>query len=127
MSVTDNQPTKVGQRVQDIFANTRGWVIELGRHEGVDCAVVDWDEKREDLDDSVFPLDALRVVEVIRLDVDHFADPGRSPLVEEVKNPEGPDDTFATTRYRFTDGEVAVGIDAARYALLKRSASGWDD
>jgi len=129
MSVTDNHPTKVGQRVQEIFTDTRGWVRELGRHRGEDVAVVDWDQPVSELgeDDDVFPLTSLRVVEVIKLDVDHFADPSRSPLVEEVYNPEGPDMTFATTRYRFTDGEVAVGIDAARYALLKRSASGWED
>lgn len=128
MSVTDNQPTKVGQRVQEVFSDSRGWVVGINIRTGEPTAIVDWDEPT-DLgdDDRVFPLDALRVVEVIRVDVDHFADPGRSPLVEEVYHPEGPDDTFATTRYRFTDGEVAVGIDAARYSLLKRSASGWDD
>lgn len=128
MSVTDNQPTKVGQRVQEIFTDSRGWVVELGEQQGEKVAVVDWDVKSSvDEEDRVFPIEALRVIEVIRVDVDHFADPGRSPLVEEVYHPEGQDDTFATTRYRFKDGEVAVGLDAARYYLLKRSVSGWDD
>jgi hypothetical protein len=124
MSVTDQQPTEVGQRVQEIFTDSRGWVTYLNENGEV---TVDWDEKPVGREDEVFPVDALRVVEVIRLDVDRFADPGRSPLVEEVTHPEGPDDAFATTRYRFTDGEVAVGIDAARYFLLKRSTGGRDD
>lgn len=123
MSVTDNHPTKVGQRVQEVFTDSRGWVTYINDNAEVH---VDWDEKPVGNEDEVFPADALRVVEVIRVDVDHFADPGRSPLVEEVYHPEGPDDTFVTTRYRFKDGEVAIGLEAARYYLLKRSASGWD-
>jgi hypothetical protein len=129
MSVTDNLPTKVGQRVQDVFTDSRGWVRELGERIGVKVALVAWDAPELSLgeDDSVFPVDALRVVEVIQLDVDHFADPGRSPLVQQITHPEGEDITFRTTRYKFTNGAVAVGLDAARYELLKQSATGWDD
>lgn len=129
MSVTDNLPTKVGQRVQDIFTDSRGWVTYLNENGE---ALVDWDEKPVGDEDAVFPLDALRVVEIIRVDMDHFADPGRSPLVEQVSHPEGTGvDQFnidrSRTRYKFVDGSVAVGVNAARDELLKQSASGWDE
>lgn len=122
MSVTDNRPTKVGQRVQEIYSDTRGWVIELGRHGGEDMAIVDWDDKPVGSEDELFPLDALRVVEVIRCDLDQFTDPGISPLVEMVSLADSAPD-LDHARYRFTDGEVVVGIAAARLALLKRSVS----
>lgn len=116
MSVTDQQPTKVGQRVQEIFADSRGWVVELGRHEGQDCAVVEWDNPEPDLgaDDSVFPLDALRVVEVICLDADHFEDPAMHPQVEVSYTPED-----GTTNYVLKDGYTLRGTDAMRRWLLE--------
>lgn len=129
MSVTDNHPTKVGQRVQEIFTDTRGWVVDIS----TDRAKVDWDIKPDGVaeeDDAVFPLTALRVVEVIRLDVDHYADPSRSLLVQQVSHPEGLDEDnidLSRSRYKFTNGAVAVGIDAARIELLKQSCSGWED
>lgn len=126
MSVTDNLPTKVGQRVQEVFNNSRGWIIELGRHQGEDVAIVDWDEKPVGDEDELFPLEAMRVVEVIRVDVDHYADPGRSPLVQMVSMADSAPD-LDHARYKFANGEVAVGIDAARIELLKQSATGWDD
>lgn len=124
MSVTDNRPTKIGQRVQEVFADSRGWVVGLNFRTDEPSALVDWDDKPVDDEDRVFPLDALRVVEVIRLDADHYAYPGHSPLVQLVSQAgEG----VENARYTFVNGAVAKGIDAARIELLKQSASGWDD
>lgn len=81
--VLDQMPSRVGQRVQEVFSDTRGWVVDLGG----DRAKVEWDEPN-DLDEDVFPIDALRVVEVIRIDADHFEDPAMHPLVEVSYTPE---------------------------------------
>lgn len=81
--VLDQTPNRVGQRVQEVFSDTRGWVISLDEN----SAKVDWDEPN-DLDGDVFPIDALRVVEVIRIDADHFEDPAMHPLVEVSYTPE---------------------------------------
>lgn len=91
MSVTDKLPTKVGQRVQEIFTDSRGWVMELGEdRDGRKVAVVEWDAPEPNLgeDDSKFPVDALRVVEVIVIDADHYDDPAMHPVVEVSYTPE---------------------------------------
>lgn len=91
MAVLDKQPSKVGQRVQEVFTDSRGWVVELGRQGSVEVAVIDWDNPA-DLngdDDKVFPLDALRVVEVICIDADHYEDPAMHPAVEVSYRPAG--------------------------------------
>ena len=87
MAVLDQQPTKVGQRVQEIFSDTRGWVIDLGERNGEKVAQVNWDEPN-DLDDDVFPVEALRVVQVIQIDADHYEDPALHPAVEVSYTPE---------------------------------------
>lgn len=81
--VLDQMPSRVGQRVQEVFSDTRGWIVHLD--EGL--ARVEWDEPN-DLDGDVFPIDALRVVEVIRIDADHYEDPAMHPLVEVSYIPE---------------------------------------
>lgn len=81
MSVTDETPTRVGQRVEEIFSNTRGWVVDIS----TDRAAVDWDHKPEGLadeDDKIFPVDALRVVKHIAIDLDLYKDPSLHPEVE---------------------------------------------
>lgn len=124
MSVTNEFPTKVGQRVQEIYTDSRGWVVDLGKRHGVMSAKVDWDDKPADNlgdDDAVFPVEALRVVECIKLDADWYIDPGKSPFVEMV--------TLADTthaRYHWKDGEVSTGIVAARVALLSRCTRSWE-
>lgn len=110
MSVTDNQPTKVGQRVQEIFSNSRGWVTYINDNAEVH---VDWDEKPVGNEDEVFPADALRVVEVIRIDADLFEDPSGHPLVEQTTT-----GTEHGTVYRLTTGEVLKGRDQMRAYLL---------
>lgn len=111
MSVTEKQPTEVGQRVQEIFTDSRGWVVDIS----TDRAKVKWDNPEPELgtDDDVFPLDALRVVEVIRLDADHFEDPAMHPAVELSYTPED-----GVTNYVLKDGYTLRGIDAMRLWLL---------
>lgn len=113
MSVTDEQPTKVGQRVQEIFSDSRGWVVGLNFRTDEPTAIVDWDEPT-DLgdDDRVFPIDALRVVKVIQIDADHYKDPATHPMVEESRT-EGD-----LTVYRLKSGTVIKGRDQMRLYLL---------
>lgn len=125
MSVTDKQPTKVGQRVQEIFTNSRGWIIELGWHGGEDVAIVDWDEKPVGDGDELFPLDALRVVQVIRMDLDWYNDPGCSPFIEMVSMADSAPD-LNHARYHWKDGGVSVGIDNARVSLMTRCTADKD-
>jgi len=116
MTVTKLHPTKVGQRIQEPFADGRGWVTAINDNGEV---VVDWDDKHPDLDDQVgyFQADELLVVEVITVDADHFIDPSLSPLVEQVST------GTEVVRYKFKDGTVAKGIDSARSHLLATSVS----
>lgn len=113
--IKDQQPTRVGQRVQDVFTDSRGWVRELGDREGVKVAVVAWDAPELELgeDDSVFPLDALRVVKVIQIDLDLYEDPTLHPAVEQATT-----GTEYGTVYRLKDGTVIKGIDLMRLWLL---------
>lgn len=114
MSVTDEKPTKVGQRVQEIFSDSRGWVVGINLRTDEPTAVVEWDEPTElGDDDRVFPLDALRVVRVIRLDVDHFEDPATHPAIEYSYVGTG-----RRTRYVTRTGTVLMGRDAARLWLM---------
>lgn len=114
MTVTDKHPTRVGQRVQESYGDTRGWVTGFEGNE----VLVNWDEKYPvDHEVGNFLSDELRVVEVIRLDADHFTDPGLSPLTQQV--------TTGTehVRYTFRDGHTARGLENARAHLLALSTS----
>lgn len=115
MSVTQDLPTKVGQRVQDVFTDSRGWVRELGDRNGTKVAVVAWDAPELELgeDDTVFPVDALRVVKHISIDADHFMDPSLHPVVEQVTT-----GTEHGSVYKLKTGEVMKGIDQMRSYLL---------
>lgn len=119
MSVTDQLPSKVGQRVQDVFTDSRGWVRELGDRNGTKVAVVAWDAPELELgeDDSVFPVDALRVVKVIVIDADHYQDPAMHPAVEVSYTPEG-----GVTNYVVNTKSIGQhtlrGIDQVRLWLL---------
>ncbi|QNJ57681.1 hypothetical protein SEA_KEANU_76 [Streptomyces phage Keanu] len=112
--VIDELPSKVGQRVQDVFVGTRGWVQELGERNGTKVAVVAWDEPEPSVgeDDSVFPVDALRVVKRIAIDLDRYRDPALHPEVEESRT-EGD-----LTIYRLKDGTVIKGTDLMRTWML---------
>ena len=125
MSVTGEQPTRIGQRVQEIFTNSRGWVRELGHRHNVEVAVIEWDDKQPTLgdDDRVFPLDALQVVQVISVDWDRWVDPGLSPLVSQVTHPDPANPDLRRARYEFDNGAMANGVSAARIELIKRSAT----
>jgi hypothetical protein len=112
MSVTEQQPTEVGQRVQEIFADTRGLVVELGERDGEKVAVVKWDEPNEH-DEDVFPVDALRVVKAIQLDLDLYEDPATHPMVEYSYCGAG-----RRTHYVLKGGEVIKGRDLMRAWLL---------
>lgn len=113
--IKDQLPSKVGQRVQDVFTDSRGWVRELGDRNGTKVAVVAWDAPELLLgeDDSVFPLDALRVVKVIQIDLDLWQDPSLHPAVEQTAT-----GTEHGTVYRLKDGHVIKGIDLMRTWLL---------
>lgn len=113
--IIDEIPTKVGQRVVDVFVETRGWVRELGERNGTKVAVVAWDNPEPSIgeDDSVFPVDALRVVKHISIDLDMFQDPSLHPAVEQTTT-----GTEYGTVYRLKDGTVLKGIDQMRTWLL---------
>lgn len=113
MSVTDQQPTKVGQRVQEGYTDSRGWVVELGKTGGIDCAVVEWDSKPVGDEDAVWPIDELRVVEVIRIDADVYMDPSTWSEVEQTTT-----GTEHGTVYKLKNGMVFKGIDPMRAFLL---------
>lgn len=115
MSVTTTHPTKVGQRVQEAFTDSRGWVRELGERNGVKVAVVDWDEPQPDLaeDDSVFPVDALFTVKTIILDLDMYNDPSLHPQVEYSYCGAGRE-----THYVLKDGFTIKGLHHMRIWLL---------
>lgn len=112
MSVTNEHPTRVGQRVQDIYDDTRGWVVELGEHEGEKVAVVDWDEKPVGDEDAVFPVTSLLVVRVIRIDADHWDDPATHPQVESAHTGTG------EPVYLLKTGSILKGRDQMRAWLL---------
>ena len=116
MSVTDKLPTKVGQRVQDMFVDTRGWIRELGERNGLKVAVVAWDNPAGgavDEDDSVFPVDALRVVTTIVVDSDVYLDPSTWSEVEQTTT-----GTEHGTVYRLKSGTVIKGEEQMRAFLL---------
>lgn len=113
MSVTKQHPNRVGQRVQDVYADSRGWVVELGEREGEKVAVVDWDEKPVGDEDAVFPIVSLLVVEVIRIDADLWEDPATHPLVEQTTT-----GTEHGTVYRLKGGQVLRGTDQMRAYML---------
>lgn len=116
MSVTDKQPTKVGQRVQEVFSNSRGWVVGQTIVDGEPMSEVEWDEPN-DLDGDLFPDDALRVVEVIVIDADHFEDPAMHPAVEVSYTPEDKVTNFVVNVP--TLGQHTLrGIDQVRLWLL---------
>ncbi len=111
--VTDQQPTKVGQRVQEVFSDTRGWVTKLWTNEdGVPVADVEWDEP-SDLDEDGFPIEALRVVEVIRIDADIFQDPSLWDQVEQTTT-----GTEHGIVYKLKNGMRFKGIDHVRSFML---------
>lgn len=112
MTVLDQQPTKIGQRVEEIFSNTRGWVRDLGERDGEKVAQVEWDEPN-DLDGDVFPVVALRVVQVIQVDADWYEDPAMHPIVEVSYTPAG-----GETNYVVKGGHTLRGIDQIRLYLL---------
>ena len=113
--VKDQLPTRVGQRVQDVFTDSRGWVRELGWRETTQVAVVAWDAPELELgeDDTVFPLDALRVVEVIVIDADVYADPSIWSEVEQTTT-----GTEHGTVYRLKGGHVIKGIGEMRAFMI---------
>lgn len=112
MTVTEKHPDRIGQRVQEPYGDTRGWVIGF---DGPDVEV-DWDDANPEIDAQVglFHADQLRVVVEVRIDADHLLDPGLSPHVEQVVR--GADKK--RTRYKFKDGTMSQGINAARNHLL---------
>lgn len=117
MTVTQEQPTKIGQRVQEIYTDSRGRVTDLGVHGGVPSAVIDWDDKPVGDEDEIFPVDALRVVKVIRCDADWYIDPAASPHIEMVTDADmGPEQA----KYHWVGGGASIGIDNARISLLTR-------
>ena len=112
MTVTQEQPTKIGQRVQEIYTDSRGWVTDLGVHCGVPSAVVDWDDKPVGDEDKVFPVDALRVVKVVQMDLDHYQDPSLHPKVESSNVIDG------VTTYNIKGGLTLKGIEMMRVWLI---------
>lgn len=116
MTVTDRKPTNVGQRVAETYSGSRGWITGFA---GDDAHVV-WDEPDPigTEDTRLFPIDDLRVVEVIVMDADHYADPALHPLVEESRTGEFIDRTF-----RLRDGLVVKGNRNMRNELIKRSTT----
>lgn len=115
MTVTKIRPTRVGQRVQDVFTDSRGWVRELGERNGTKVAVVAWDAPELELgeDDTVFPIDALLVVKVIQIDADLYEDPSGHPLVEQVTT-----GTEHGSVYKLKTGEVLKGTGQMRAYLI---------
>lgn len=114
-------PTKIGQRVQDIYADTRGWVVEVGERQGGEkVAVIDWDDKPVGSEDAVFPVEALHVVEVVRIDADMFEDPSLSPLVEHTTT-----GTEHGTVYKLKSGTVLKGIEQMRLYMLGYYTRDW--
>lgn len=117
--IIDELPSKVGQRVVDVFIGSRGWVRELGDRNGTKVAVVAWDAPEPSVgeDDSVFPVDALRVVKHISIDLDHYQDPAMHPAVEVSYTPEdGITNYVVNTK---TIGQHTLrGIDQVRLWLL---------
>jgi hypothetical protein len=112
--ITDQQPTKVGQRVADIFADTRGTITYLNENNE---AHVDWDEKPVGDEDEVFPLDALRVVQQIQIDADWYEDPALHPIVEVSYTPEDGVTNYVVNTP--TIGQHTLrGIDQIRLYLL---------
>jgi hypothetical protein len=123
MSVTDQLPSKVGQRVQEIFTDSRGWVMELGEdRDGRKVAVIEWDAPEPNLgeDDSKFPVDALRVVEMIRIDADVFEDPSKWDEVEQTTT-----GTEYGTVFKLKNGMVFKGIDTMRLFMLGYHTRTW--
>lgn len=114
MAVTDRKPTHIGQRVAETYSGSRGWVTGF---EG-DIAFVTWDEPDPvgTEDARLFPIDDLRVVEVIVMDVDHYEDPAFHPEVEESRT-----GALVDRVYRLKDGTVLQGTPNARIELLRRS------
>lgn len=112
--IKDELPSREGQRVQDVFTDSRGWVRELGERNGTKVARVAWDAPELALgeDDSVFPIDALRVVKTIQIDLDLYTDPSLHPAVEESRT-EG-----YLTIYRLKEGHVIKGTELMRLWLL---------
>lgn len=116
MSVLDKQPTKPGQRVQETFSDTRGWLVALVTVDGEQMAEVDWDTPNEH-DGDLFPVEALRVVEVIAIDVDHYEDPAMHPMVEVSYTPEGGDTNFVVNVPKLGQ-HTLKGVDQMRLWLL---------
>lgn len=108
MTVTDLHPSIIGQRVQEPYGDTRGYVTGFDD----DDVFVTWDQP-EDVDAEVgdFKVDELRVVAEVRIDLDHLLDPSLSPLVEQV--------TMNGMRFEFRDGTICNGVTEARDHLLK--------
>lgn len=109
MSVTDQQPTRVGQRVQEVFSDTRGWVIALV---GGNMAEVEWDDPSEH-DGDMFPVDALRVVETIRIDADLYEDPSTWFFIEQISN-----GTEHGPVYTLRNGVKLKGVEQLRQFML---------
>ncbi|QJD54023.1 hypothetical protein SEA_GALACTICA_76 [Streptomyces phage Galactica] len=109
MSVTDQQPTRVGQRVQEIFSDSRGWVTYLNENGE---ASIDWDEPSEH-DGDVFPISALRVVEVIRIDADLYEDPSTWFFIEQISN-----GTEHGPVYTLRNGVKLRGVEQLRQFML---------
>lgn len=119
MQVTMEHPTRTGQRVQEIFTDSRGRIVSLTIRNNEACALVDWDQPFPEAgaDDCVFPLSTLWVVQEVRLDWDHYIDPGKSPMVTV----DDPHNDRRRAVYTFPNGNAVKGISAARVELVKHS------
>jgi hypothetical protein len=102
-------PTLIGQRVQEPYGGTRGYITGFDGEE----ALVAWDDPHP-VDGEVgnFKTDELRVVVDIRMDLDHWMNPALSPLVARVVRGVG------ITSFEFKDGHVAKGLHEARHHML---------